>query len=414
MTETRTIRVALLLLGSIALTAPAGPAGPADAGPQRPPAQDPYTGGAEEALAKAGYVSFGPFPFGTNHDSADVDALLPAESLIWIETAHFRIGASLSPCRVAGNREWIATLREELKRLGRRLSRVSADAKILDPWLRAHLVAQRAEEVYADVCSVLGVTDADFPASPGDDPRNARKFMGLGPFLGMPRKYSILLVRESASLLRYTAAYHGWGTAEPARHHDHAFGTAFFGAAEQSDLGLMRDDLALRVHLTFHLSWLLYTSYRSYGHNLPAWITDGLAHWHARRISTDVPIYGLEDGEAGRKRYAQWERLASALLRGRAFEPLPRLFARMDGNAFDRDEHLQSWALVDWLLGCQRTRFAVFLNALKDPFHDRLRFPTPEELEERQRRALVDAFGLDAERLEEAWRRQPVARAGRR
>jgi hypothetical protein len=230
----------------------------------------------------------------------------------------------------------------------------------------------------------------------------------------MPQKFTILLVRESASLSRYTAAHHGWSTSEPTRHHDHRFGTAFFGAAEGSSQGLLRNDLVLRTHLAFNVSWLLYVSWRSFGHNLPAWITDGLAHWHARRITTRVPVYDLEPGEAGRARYEQWSRRWLSMLRARQFEPLPDLFTRMDVNAFTMDQHLQSWALVDHLLEYHRPQFVLFLNRMKDPFHERLRFPTLEELQARQQEALRTAFGVDAAGLEANWRRMLVTKSSRR
>lgn len=367
--------------------------------------RDPYCVD-DAALARAGYVSHGPFAFGNLHDSDQVQALLPDEPLVWLETAHFRIGASLSPCRLEGDKQWLLQVQEELRRLALRLPLVSADVRQLDPLLRAHLVAQRAEDVYADVQAVLGVDDNSFPRAPGDDPRRPGTFMGLGPYLGMPHKYTILLLRQSQSLARYTAAYHGWATTQPVRHHDHAFGTAFFGAAEQSNCGLYGSDVALRTHLTFHLAYLCYTSYRAYGHDLPAWIPVGLAWWHARKISTLVPIYDLEPDAAGHRRYAQWQKRLPVLLRKDGLPPLPALLQRMDVDSFTMDEHFAAWAMIDQLLRCQRPQFVRFLNRMKDPFHDRLRFPTLEELQARQREALQLAFGVDAQGLAAVCRRQ--------
>lgn len=383
--------------------------------PQAPPATvDPFTLGDAAAMHRAGYVSFGPFAFGTNHDSTDVQNLLPDERICWIETAHFRIGASLSAWKVAGDKATLAKLRQELQQLGERLPGVRADARELEPWLRAHLVAQRCERVYAEVCAVLGVRDADFPPAPGHDPKQGAKFMGLGPYLGMAEKYTVLLVRESPSLGRYTAAHHGWATIEPARFFDHRFGTAFFGAAEASSFGLLRDDVALHTHLGFHIAWLLYTSYRAYGHDLPVWIPVGLAQRHARRVSTSIPVYDLEPGAPGRKRYEQWGKRWPGLLRARAFEPLPVFLERMDVDSFSMDQHLEAWALVEYLLDEQHDAFVRFLDAMKDPFCERLRFPTREELFARQQAALRAAFGTDAAGLEERWRRLPVSKTARR
>jgi hypothetical protein len=118
-------------------TACAQKAAPARAGsPQGP---DPYTAGDEAALGKAGYVSFGPFEFGTNHTTTDVEALLPNEPLVWIETAHFRIGSALPALSITSSkdREWVTKVREELMQVALRLPSVNPNTSRLDPWLRA-------------------------------------------------------------------------------------------------------------------------------------------------------------------------------------------------------------------------------------------------------------------------------------
>ena len=58
--------------------------------------QDPYTKNDPAAMAKAGYVSFGPFTWGDDHDTLQIEHILGDEvKLRWIETAHFKIGSSL-------------------------------------------------------------------------------------------------------------------------------------------------------------------------------------------------------------------------------------------------------------------------------------------------------------------------------
>lgn len=397
----------LALVAALAAPAPAQARAPEVAvGP------DPYTRGDRALLDAAGYESLGPFALGLHHDSAATQALLRDESLHWIETAHFRIGASLSPLAIdrRSDEEWTRLLGGELDRLRQRLPGVPAKVVRLDPWLRAHLIAQRAEETWREVAGLLGVDDASFAATPGD-PQTPQSFMGVGPNFGMKEKFTILLVQRAASLERYTAAHHGWGTSRPSRSFDHGFGNAFFGAAEEPSHGLLRDDLVLRAHLTFHVAWMLYTSYRSYGHNLPAWLPVGLAWHHARAVTTSVPVYDLEPGDAGRQRYLLWQKRVPQLLRARGFEPLSTLVARMDVDAFTMDQHLQCWALVDHLLAHRRAQFVAFFDRMKEPFHGRLRFPTDDELLARQRQAFASAFGVDVDGLEASWRRVPSAAA---
>ena len=74
--------------------------------------------GEEAALDRAGYVSFGPFAFGHEHNSRMVTELLGTEPLLWIETAHFRIGCALAELPLKGSeswsRDWIKRTKAEL------------------------------------------------------------------------------------------------------------------------------------------------------------------------------------------------------------------------------------------------------------------------------------------------------------
>ena len=102
----------LLIAGSLALATALGAQGQRkQAGP------DPYTGGDRALLERLGYVSLGPFELGTGHDSTSVEELLGTEPLAWIETAHFRLGCSLSPLLLRGqqdwSKEWIKKVRDE-------------------------------------------------------------------------------------------------------------------------------------------------------------------------------------------------------------------------------------------------------------------------------------------------------------
>lgn len=373
----------------------------------RTPVVDPYTKGDAATLRTAGYEGLGPFVFGSNHSTDDIEALLPEEPLRWVETAHFRIGSALPAVAVTGEKAWLAKLRGDLERLAKRVPGVKVDTKVLDPWLRLHLVALAAEELYTAVLADLGRRDVEFPSAPGHNARDAARFLGLGPYLGQPEKFTILLLRKSASLARYTAAHHGWASANPVRRHDHKFGSAFFGAAEECCGGKLAVDEALRTHLAFHVANNLYTSYRCYGHNLPGWLVTGLSHEHARRVSTRFPIYDLRTGPGSEPScYPLWDKRWAEKLALRELEPLATFLERMDVEAFTMDDHMQSWALAHWLLTTRREALMRFLHEMKAPFHERMRFPTEPELFARQQELLRKVFATDAAGLEELWRRQ--------
>lgn len=406
-----------LALATVSTTTPALPQHPKDR-----PADDPYTRGDTGVMLRAGVAGYAPFRFGQHCTAAEVQVLLRDEPLLWLETAHFRIGAALPELELppvrpgregAAERPTRAQLRRELEALAARLPNVRSDPRKLDPWLRLHLIAQRAEAVHGAVQDLLGCSDTDFPAAPGDNPRQPQQYRGRGPYLGNPEKFTILLVQRNHSLQRFTAAYHGRATTQTGTYHDHAFGTALFAASLEADGGRLQDDTALRAVLAFHVAHNLYTSYRAYNHELPPWLLSGLAHRHARAASTQHAIYDLRGGDDPEgKHYAAWEKRWPYLLREQRPGWLPAFLARWDGAAFTADDHLLAWALVDHLASQQPKALREFLDRLKAPFHGRVRFPTQDELQSRQQEALLAAFGGDALALEAAWRRrvQPVAK----
>jgi hypothetical protein len=387
--------------GAVAQTQPATVAGRRSAG------VDPWTKGELGALARAGYVSLGPFVFGHAHTSYDVEQLLGDEPLAWIETAHFRIGCSVSPLELRGDRDWVARTKKDLAELARRVPAVRADARELDAWLRAHLIALRCEAIYAEVRDALGKTDAAFPAKPGHDPGDAATFLGNGPFLGMPEKFAVLIVRKGSSLARYTRRYMGGReTTEPMRHYEHG-GAMVLALAEESTDGLLRDDFALHTQLVYNLAFQLYNGYRGYGHELPVWLSLGLAHTHSRRV---CPRYTAYERRVGQERestpFWKWNERAVGLARNGVFEPLAALTARTDAAELGVEQHIQAWSVVDWMQRVHPAELRAFVHELKAPFHRQQRAPSAEELRARASASLQLAFGSDVAALEAAWRTQ--------
>lgn len=376
-------------------------------------ARDPHTGGLQAHLAAARYASLGPFPFGTNHDSADVQRLLPDERLCWIETRHFRIGCALPPVEVRGSREWRARLGGELQVLAARLPGIDPRTKRLDRWLRAHLVAQRAEQLYADVIALLDCSADSFPTDTGE-PAQGPGFRGVGPYLGMRQKFTILLLARGSNQAAYTEAHHGFASTEPIRLQDARFGALVFVAAGDCGAGIGDDEEALAALLTYHLAFNLYTGYRSFGHHLPAWLPHGLALWHGRAVSAAVPLVDVRN-DADRESWRRWDLRLATMRKDWSFRPLDDLFARIELSRLDADDALHCWALVQWLLAERRPAFVRLFERMKDPFHGRLRFPTQAELLERQAEALLHAFGVTAAQLEQQWRAgSSVAKGTRR
>jgi hypothetical protein len=364
---------------------------------------DPYTRGKEDRLADLGYVSLGPLQLTSNHDSDDVQRLLGDERLRWIETRHFRIGFALGAADATGSPVFVQDLRQDLAQLRQRLPAVDPRTKVLDAWLRAHLVALRAERVYADALEVLRRSQDDF-ASAGRDPRADATFAGLGPHFGMQQKFTILLLGKQTSLAKYTAAFHGGATTAAVRRHDASFGNLVFAVAGDSVPGLGENEEVLAATMAFHVAHNLYAGYRSFGHLLPAWIPEGLALHHARRVSDTAAVVDVRN-DADRAAYAAWPQCLVDAKKQWRFQPLVDFVRIVDGSPRSMEQSRQSWAFVDWLLRERGDEFAAFVHRMKDPFHDRLRFPTVEELRARQARLFVEAFGCGVDELEAGWRR---------
>ncbi|HEX6811616.1 MAG TPA: hypothetical protein VF384_08345 [Planctomycetota bacterium] len=368
---------------------------------------DPYTEADRAVMAKAGIVSYGPFPFGHKHDTRDVMVLLGDEPLLWVETAHFRIGCALSALPLRGDPEWVESTKAELKRLKTRLPKVKAETRELDPWLRTHLIAQRCEELYTEVLDHLGVRDDTFPTSGGDDAKgDPQRFYGLGPYLGLPQKFTVLIVQRAASLARYTRAYQGHETQLPRRHFDLVHKCMVFAVAEETSASLMKNDYALYTHLVYNLSYSLYTSYRYFHHDLPAWLVVGLAHWHGRRICPRFPAYerARDDNNLEQREFWRWDLRAPGLLRNGAFEPLESLMKRPQVTDFGMEQHIQSWAFVDFLMATRKAATMKFLHDMKDPFHGLRQQPSHEEILARAKECFPRAFQQDAAGLEAEWR----------
>ena len=364
---------------------------------------DPYTAGDAVLRKRLGYTSVGgPFPFGTGQDTAAISELLADEPLLWIETEHFRLGCSLSELRLRGDfgNEWLEQVRGELKQLANRLPQLKADTRVLDPWLRAHLIAMRLEALYDEVAANLRESERDPGATglAGGD--------GNGPFLGMNQKFTVLLVKKCSSLARYTRAHQGGESEDPMRRHDVMFDCTFWGAAEETSDRLFANDFALHAHLVFNVAHNLYSSYRGHGHDLPPWVPVGLGHWHARHVTPRFPAY---DRKSDRDRvlsttFWQWDKRVDDMLRNGTFRPLPEFCLLGDSAEFGVEQHVQSWALVDWLMQTRKDQFMRFIRLYKEPFRGRKRAVNVDERRDRQNEAMQKSLRLDPAGLEQAWR----------
>ena len=386
----------LALLGLL-LADPVAPVAPP---PQRvggAGAQDPYTRGEPQAMRRAGYRSFGPFRLFRDVTSAKVDEALGDVGLHWLETEHFRIGCSLGTMQPNGSRERQA-LAAELDALRNRLPGVPRRPSRVDPWLRAHLWAARAERTFERFAELVCP----------DPERDAR-------LIDAQRSYVLLLFADAAQVGRFRDAFLGPGLSGEAFRWSIPVGRVELYATHGAAPVYLESELALRCNVTYALTRNLLDGYRGHGFPVPAWLSVGLGHYLAREISPRYD-YFAEDRDYGPDDVRVWDwpprvraRVSHGMARtGRA------LAAPLDDADFSYADHMMAWSRVDHLVRTDPAGFARFVHALKAPFGPDEEPITVEALQRRQWQALRESFGWTPEEWDEAWREWVLATYPRR
>ncbi|MDG2143408.1 MAG: hypothetical protein P8N31_07630, partial [Planctomycetota bacterium] len=149
----------------------------------------PYTKGDRELEKKLGYERMGFVTWRDGEDSTIIQENMGAIPMLWVETEHFKIGSSLGTFKIDNNKAQKARIKEEIARLKKKLGKFKAPKKSLDPYLRLHVYAQRAEDIYAQFVE-------DFGIKPENMPENAQ-------FLGHENKFLLLLCQRKSEYGRY-------------------------------------------------------------------------------------------------------------------------------------------------------------------------------------------------------------------
>ena len=372
---------------------------------------DKYTKNKPEALAQAGYVTYGPMSFGGLGGgvatTTTIEKTLPYAPLIWIETKHFRIGMDLPEWPVPTDLETRNKLRRELERLHEKIPEVPLKApRMLDPWLRAHLFAQRAEDVYAEFCTLAGLKDEDFPAdaskvvaAPGS------VYMGYGPYLGMKEKYLLLMFENMTSFQTYMKAYLGRESKSGQRWHFKDVSCLIYTIASECDGGRLKDDTALHCNVAFNLSQNLLDGFRYYAYDLPVWIREGLGHWFERRIDPKWNSYDQTEGSpADYKATWRWEPLIKGFVSGSGgkFAPFSEAYAWRDFGTITFNDHLAIWSRVDWMLSQDKAKWRALLFEVKGRINPDWT-PNQNDLVGAMREGLQKAYGVSVLSFDEKW-----------
>jgi hypothetical protein len=388
------LAAAIVLAGAV--PAQQKPPDAAKDGDDRPVAiRDPYTGGDPEVMARAGIVGYAPFPWADHVSTADIDRVLGERRILWAETAHFRFGLTLRSASWPEEPDQRKFLTEEFKALRRKLPKIPERPRTLDPWIRLHLYAQRAEAVYADFQKLLGVTDADFPGN-GDAPPH-------GPYLGLPGKHLVLLFQKKADLARYLERFTTRkGDASERVYHDKTHQLLVAVAVEAFE-GF--DESGLHGHVLYGIVHNLLNGYNGYFYSLPLWLEEGVAHWYSRRVPSSFVNVQIRDDEAVAEfRQNDWpvkvRRRAQHVGAFFRFEQMVawREFAEMGYHA-----HSQSWSRVDYLMHASPEKVGLMLRHLKGLAVPPGGLPAGE-VDRLAAKLLEELFLLDGPKFDAQWR----------
>lgn len=371
---------------------------------------DPYTKNDPEAMAKAGYVGFGPFAFGNIADkttmNTEIDDAMEYVQILWIETQHFRIGTNLPAWPVPTDLETRNKLRAELTEMSAKLPNINPKPKVLDPWLRAHLTAYRMEKLYAETMALYGVKDADFPADPSKVVITpGARYMGYGPYLGMKDKYLLLVFEKQGPYMQYMKRFLGRDTKKPQRWHFKEIGSLLFSMATEDNDFPRKHDTALHCSLAFNVSQNLFDGFRFYAYDIPVWLREGLGHWFGRRVDPKYNDFDQNEGAmADIKNTWKWEVYCRGMIATPdKYTAFPEAFQWRDFGKIKFNDHIAVWSRFDWMMSQGPEKWQKFLFAIKGRVKPENWAPDQEDIVGAMRDALQEAYGVSVLQFDEKW-----------
>ncbi len=364
--------------------------------------EDPYTENVEDVWRAAGYEAMGDFAWADGHGSINIEDAVGEEHLIFIETKHFKIGCCLPNYKISReDKIEKKKIEDELNELREIIPNIPRRVKVLDKWLRLHLFAMRAEKLYANIQSILQISDDDFPTGPGQ--LKDGKYMGEGPYLGMKSKFTLLFFDKESSIGRYRTAFMGQTGIVPIRHlfpHDD---TLLYACAAQND-GLA-SDTTMHCAMVYAVTQNLLNGFRHYSHAMPVWLPLGLAHSLARDIDqkrnyfTDKRLYDSED-----KNIWKWDTKTRKRVDYDIAVTYDEMTTWRNSSALAYNDHVMAWAKVDYLLNEHPDWVAQWLYRMQDSYAGTLA-PSPEQQATRDKELVAEIFVFDQGDFESNWQK---------
>lgn len=366
-------------------------------------AVDPYTRGEAKAIEKAGYVSLAPIEWAQGIRVEDVKETLGGIDVLWIETPHFKIASTLESYKCPSDPDEDDKLAAELGRLKKKLARYKDARNKLDPWMRAHLYAQRLEELYASFEKSFGLAPADFPDPEARTAAEGR--LGKGPYLGLERKFTVLLAEKTSTVARFAKRYAD-REERPWDRFSLPGGSMFLGVSAEGlkSFGFPLD-ASLHCVVASEVTHNFVNGFQSSWSASPLWLECGLAHAAARAVDARfVPsIQGApnpDDPDAWK-----WEPRVRGLVENGVAIPWAETLAWKTWDDVKVQGHLVAWSRASWLLERPPAELKTFLLAVTEPLPELEGDALLNAAVEREGNACVKAFGKPLTAMEAEWKK---------
>jgi len=358
---------------------------------------DPYTKGERALEKKLGYAKFGFLPWRGSEDSTTVQQNMGGIPMLWAETEHFRIGSSLGTYKIPNDRQERAKLELEIARLKHKLGKLKAPKKKLDPYLRLHIYAQRAEDAYAAFVEDFGLTPADFAER--------------GPYLGRPKKILLLLCQRKSEFGRYLRTYEN-SEVEFVYYTGWPKEGMLLAANVEAISENWKEDKETPVDTMFHclvVSALGANFINNWGEEIykaPSWLTFAYGHMCQRRIDPRWTVFDGRDFIYDKSGHSwNWKPRVRNLVKNDFFASAEQMFAWKAYGDLNTRDHMVAWSKLTYLMSVAQGDEQGFLSEVCQPSGGRASRNDEDEQVARQVRALKADYDLTPAGFDQAWAR---------
>jgi len=376
-------------------------------------------------MQAAGVVGHGPFLFYTTN-SEEIAEHVDNKKLMWVETEHFRFGCDLKSWKIPVKEKKIYLA--ELTEFAKAFPHLNPKKiKTLDPWMRIHLMAWRAENAYQQLLKLFGWSEDPFLTLPAEDvfadavdnnwndtlvqvwkdgPKRKEglpQWIGLGRYFGMPMKHEVMLLINEDEIGTLKRDYIGLLDSHPQRWHNdwRPFGenpvsrSMWFGIASKPEK--IKHDRHLHNAMLHNVIINLFDGYMLYLYEAPVWIRVGLGHHFTQ---TNDPRYNMYDLDEGITEFSEdskeWLKSIKLIVAKDDIQGFVNLAKMRSYGDIDFDAHVESWSKIVFMQQHDPVKFAKWILLLKN---------NPEFTAniDAQRSALKEAFGWSFMKADNLW-----------